>query len=145
MNKDKGHGPLKPDTILTHAGRDPQKHFGFVNVPVFHASTILNPTVAQRRGRKAGATPAMAGAARRRSSRSRTSSPRSRAASAAIITPSGLAAVAVALLAFLRSGDHVLMADCVYGPARRLGGTLLKRWGSRSPSTTRRSRPGCPS
>src|SRR3981189_2748520 len=35
----------KIDTLLTHAGRDPANHFGTVNPPVYHASTILYPTV----------------------------------------------------------------------------------------------------
>ena len=35
----------KIDTLLTHAGRDPEKNFGAVNPPVYHASTILYPTV----------------------------------------------------------------------------------------------------
>ncbi len=33
---------------------------------------------------------------------------------------SGLAAITVALMAFVRSGDHVLMADTVYDPSRRV-------------------------
>ena len=37
----------KPDTLLTHAGRYPEKNFGVVNPPVYHASTILHPDVAQ--------------------------------------------------------------------------------------------------
>ncbi len=36
----------------------------------------------------------------------------------ALLLPSGLAALTHALLAFLKSGDHVLVADCVYGPTR---------------------------
>ncbi|MEC8087489.1 MAG: cystathionine beta-lyase, partial [Pseudomonadota bacterium] len=33
-------------TRLTHAGRHPSRHFGAVNPPVFHASTILSPNLA---------------------------------------------------------------------------------------------------
>src|SRR5690606_16750014 len=33
---------------------------------------------------------------------------------------SGLAAITVALMAFLKAGDHVLMADTVYDPSRRV-------------------------
>jgi len=39
--------------------------------------------------------------------------------------PSGLAAIAVALFAFARTGDHVLVTDSIYSPARRLCDTLL--------------------
>src|SRR5258708_19684791 len=35
----------KIDTLLTHAGRDSENNFGAVNPPVYHASTILYPTV----------------------------------------------------------------------------------------------------
>ena len=36
----------KIDTLLTHAGRAPEENFGIVNPPVYHASTVLHPTVA---------------------------------------------------------------------------------------------------
>ena len=36
--------PLKPETRLVTAGRDPAGHHGFVNPPVYHASTVLYPT-----------------------------------------------------------------------------------------------------
>jgi len=32
-------------TIMAHAGRDPHANHGIVNPPVYHASTILFPTV----------------------------------------------------------------------------------------------------
>src|SRR6185369_5433203 len=32
-------------TILAVAGRDPDNNFGIVNPPVYHASTILSPTM----------------------------------------------------------------------------------------------------
>jgi cystathionine beta-lyase len=35
----------KPDTILTHAGSSPGTNHGIVNPPVYHASTVLFPTV----------------------------------------------------------------------------------------------------
>ena len=47
----------------------------------------------------------------------------------AMILGTGLAAVAVPLLAWLKSGDHCLMPDSAYGPARNLCEGLLKGWG----------------
>ena len=35
----------RPDTVLAVAGRDPDNNFGIVNPPVYHASTILSPTM----------------------------------------------------------------------------------------------------
>lgn len=43
--------------------------------------------------------------------------------------PSGLAASTSVLLALLRSGDEVLVADCIYGPTRRFCDGLLKGYG----------------
>jgi len=43
--------------------------------------------------------------------------------------PSGLAAVTGALLAVLKAGDQILVADTVYRPTRRFCDTVLKRFG----------------
>ncbi|HET9414803.1 MAG TPA: cystathionine beta-lyase, partial [Pseudolabrys sp.] len=40
----KPKSPIKPDTRLVTAGRNPQANHGFVNPPVYHASTVLYPT-----------------------------------------------------------------------------------------------------
>ncbi|TAM86409.1 MAG: cystathionine beta-lyase [Candidimonas sp.] len=45
------------------------------------------------------------------------------------LAPSGLAAITVALLSLLSSGDHLIVADCVYGPVRTLDQTLFRRMG----------------
>ena len=37
---------MKPDTTIVTAGRNPDANFGIVNPPVYHASTVLHPTVA---------------------------------------------------------------------------------------------------
>jgi len=43
------------------------------------------------------------------------------------LAPSGMAAITLALLALLDSGDHVLVADCAYDPVRYLDQTVLAR------------------
>jgi cysteine-S-conjugate beta-lyase len=47
----------------------------------------------------------------------------------AALQPSGLAAISTALQAFLSPGDHLLMPDSVYGPARMYAEGMLTRWG----------------
>lgn len=47
----------------------------------------------------------------------------------AFLAPSGLAAITLTLLALVNSGDHMLVADCVYGPVRHLDSTVLQRMG----------------
>ncbi len=45
------------------------------------------------------------------------------------ITSSGLAAITVPLLALLSAGDHILVVDSAYGPARRFCDEMLRRFG----------------
>lgn len=122
---------MKPETRLVHAGRDPDRNFGIVNPPVYRASTVLYPTLAEfdrRHERKyTGFTYGTHG------------TPTTFALTEALaelsggyrslVTASGLSAVTQALTAFLRQGDHVLLPDSVYGPTRAFGTTVLGRFG----------------
>ncbi|HEU0230259.1 MAG TPA: cystathionine beta-lyase [Burkholderiaceae bacterium] len=45
------------------------------------------------------------------------------------LAPSGMAAITVALMSLLNTGDHVIVADCVYGPVRNLDKTVFTRMG----------------
>ncbi len=115
------------DTILAHSGRNPRENHGFVNPPVIHASTVLFESVEVM---KSGTAPYKYG---------RRGTPTSEAletalnelegAAGSILAPSGLAAISIALLSCLSSGDHLLMIDSVYGPTRHLCDTVLKRMG----------------
>ncbi|AWB34791.1 cystathionine beta-lyase [Orrella marina] len=44
-----------------------------------------------------------------------------------VLNPSGLASIHLAFMSVLKSGDHVLVSDNVYGPVRVMHETLLKR------------------
>ena len=46
-----------------------------------------------------------------------------------IAVQSGLAAVTGAIVGFLKTGDHMLLTDNAYGPARRFSNTTLKGFG----------------
>lgn len=124
---------MKDDTVMVHSGREPERHYGIVNPPVYRASTILYPTLEafskryegdqKYRGVRYGAygTPttfALADAAARLEG-----------GEGAVITSSGLSAVTMALTAFLEQGDHVLVVDSVYEPTRKFCNTILKRFG----------------
>jgi len=113
---------LRDETLLAHLGNDPHRHHGIVNPPVYHASTILYPTLDAYKRRYDGArrytdvtygmhgTPttfALADAVAAVEGGHKT-----------VIVSSGLAAITMALCAFVKAGDHVLAADTVYGPTR---------------------------
>jgi cysteine-S-conjugate beta-lyase len=46
-----------------------------------------------------------------------------------IITPGGQNAISLINLSLLRSGDHMLLPESVYGPNRKLGNDVLRRFG----------------
>jgi cystathionine beta-lyase len=119
-------------TRLSHAGRAGKRAGGFVNPAVHRGSTVLYPTMQVRRdGMKhrldqkllygVMGTPThypledivaeIEGGTRCQ------------------IVCSGLAAVTTPLLAYLKSGDHMLMPDSVYGPARNFAGGMLANMG----------------
>ena len=120
---------LKPDTQLTVGGRDPFAHHGYVNTPVYHASTLLYETAEDFFAHKG------------RYSYGRRGTPTSEALENAIreiegpncagvtLAPSGLGAISGALLSVLNSGDHVLVTDSAYGPTRTLCNNVLSRYG----------------
>ena len=49
----------------------------------------------------------------------------------AFLLPSGMAAISHALLSSVQQGDHILFADCVYGPVRGFAKNILARMGVR--------------
>ena len=122
----------KPDTIVVNAGRDPAANHGVVNPPVYHASTILFPTVETLHEAQKRRDP-------NKSRYGRYGTPTTFALEQAvcalegghhsIVVGSGVAAIVAALMAYVKAGDHILMVDTVYGPSRRLCDTVLARFG----------------
>ena len=117
----------QPATEIIHLGRDPARQYGFVNTPVYRGSTVLFPTLKDLKARTQAFT------------YGRRATPTTRAleealtnlacGNSAILTSSGLAAVSTALLAFVRAGDHILIADTVYQPTRQFCDGMLARLG----------------
>jgi cystathionine beta-lyase len=121
---------MRKDTILSHAGRSPERFDGAVNVPVIRASTILFPdseSHENRGDRFAGVRYGLHGTSTRFALEETLAE--LEGAARVTATSSGLAAIAVPLLAFTRVGDHILVADNVYGPTRNLCSARLSRNG----------------
>jgi cysteine-S-conjugate beta-lyase len=122
---------LHDDTLLTHAGSRPLETHGVVNPPVYRASTVLFPTIeaydAAYRNRFAQTTYGRYGTP--------TTFALEEAVAAlegggrVVTLPSGLAAVSATLFALVKTGDHLLMADSVYGPVRALCERMLAGFG----------------
>ena len=116
-------------TKIVTAGRDPKSNYGFVNPPVYHASTVLYPCAEDYVAHRA------------RYQYGRRGTPTTEALELALqelegpqcagvaLVPSGLAAISTALLAVVHSGDHVLVTDSAYGPTRTFCDQILARLG----------------
>ncbi|MGB7253682.1 MAG: cystathionine beta-lyase [Xanthobacteraceae bacterium] len=116
-------------TKLVSAGRDPRSYHGFVNPPVYHASTVLYPNAEDFLAHRA------------RYQYGRRGTPTTEALELALqelegpqcagvsLLPSGLAAISAAFLSVVRAGDHVLVTDSAYGPTRNFCGQILARLG----------------
>src|SRR5581483_231286 len=129
FDNDPSHPPLKPPTRVVTGGREPASYHGFVNPPVYHASTVLYPTAEDYL------------AHRSRYLYGRHGTPTSEALENAIrelegpqcagvaLLPSGLAAASIALTAALHAGDHLLVTDSVYLPTRKFCDSVLARYG----------------
>ncbi len=127
-NNGQPRGKRTATTIVT-AGRDPKSNYGFVNPPVYHASTVLYPSAEDYVAHRA------------RYQYGRRGTPTTEALELALqelegpqcagvaLVPSGLAAISTALLAVVHSGDHVLVTDSAYGPTRTFCDQILARLG----------------
>ena len=121
--------PLKPETRLVTGGRDPQSYYGFVNPPVYHASTVLYPTAADQVAHRARYQYGRRGTPTSEALENALKELEGPGCAAVSLLPSGASAVATALLSVLGAGDHLLVTDSVYRPTRTFSDTILKRLG----------------
>ncbi len=119
-------------TRLSHNGRAGTHVHGFVNPPVYRGSTVLYPDMAARR---ASGSKRLEQALIYGVMGTPTHWPLENVVAdieggtRCQIVNSGLAACTVPLLAYLGTGDHLLLPDSVYGPVRGFADNLLARMG----------------
>lgn len=121
--------PIQPaiGTRLAQLGRMSEAHCGFVNTPVYRGSTVLFKTLDDLEHMRARYSYGTAGTPTTESLESAWT--QITGAAGTVLCPSGLGAVATALLSTLSQGDHLLMPDSVYLPTRALCSNLLERFG----------------
>ena len=117
----------KIETIATHAGLKPEENHGIVNPPVYHASTILSSSMKNYKDRTG-----------KKYTYGRNGTPTSEAlekaisdlydADGCVLAPSGMSAITNSFMGVLKSFDHALIPDCVYGSARRFVEEEFKRF-----------------
>ena len=117
----------KESTKLAHIGTAPEEYFGIVNPPIARASTILYPSLSAyedpghkyRYGRMGNPL----------SEKFETAIAEIENGFNAVSTCSGLTAVTLALSAVVKSGDHALIVDSLYPPARDFCNQELEKFG----------------
>ncbi len=123
-----------PDTLLTTLGRENTRDkygFGSVSAPVFRTSTVLFENYEAFEQAMEGRFKGL--------SYGRYGTPATQALETALaaldgahgvaLTSCGMSAISMALSAFLKAGDHVLMVDTVYDPTRNFCNGQLARCG----------------
>ncbi|UYO00042.1 MAG: cystathionine beta-lyase [Devosia sp.] len=121
------NGTSSIETVLTHAGRNPADQFGFVNTPIYRGSTVLFPSLAALEAQE------------QRYLYGRAGNPTTEGVESVVtelegayrtkLVSSGLAAITIALLSCLKSGDDVLIADSAYEPGRKFADGFLRDMG----------------
>ena len=125
---------MKLRTRLAQRGRSPGSRPGSVNLPVIRASTVTFASLAemesvQRRFEADEVVPTYGIVNMPLRAAFEELIVEIEGGHRAVTLPSGLAAVAVALMACLKAGDHVLVTDSTYGPTRRFCQRTLARFG----------------
>src|SRR5271165_2257586 len=124
---DETRAALRSRSRLVHLGRDTEQSQGFINLPPFRGSTVLYPDVGTMKSRAQRYTYGTHGTPTTEALASAWTD--ISGASGTVLVPSGLAAIVVALFTALSAGDHLLMTDSAYGPARAFANATLKRMG----------------
>jgi cysteine-S-conjugate beta-lyase len=125
----KDRPPRRTDTRLVTAGRDPKSYHGFVNPPVYHASTVLYPSAEDFLAHRARYQYGRRGTPTTEALENALAELEGPQCAGVALLPSGLAAISTALLAVLRAGDHLLVTDSAYGPTRNFCEHVLSRLG----------------
>ena len=112
-----------------HAGRDPDEHFGFVNPPVYHASTVLYPTAEDQVAHRSRYQYGRRGTPTTEALQQALAAIEGDACAGVALLPSGLSAVSTALMAVAGASDHILVTDSVYRPTRTFCDSVFKRMG----------------
>ena len=129
--KKKSNGPNthRAATKVVTAGRDPASYHGFVNPPVYHASTVLYPSAEDFVAHRARYQYGRRGTPTTEALESALQELEGPQCAGVSLLPSGLAAISAALLAVVHSGDHILVTDSAYQPTRNFCEQVLKRLG----------------
>jgi cystathionine beta-lyase len=132
------NGKIHEATKLVHAGRNPKQQGWMVNPPIYQTSTVVFPTLKDLIYAERGySNNDLVEPYELKYGRYGTQTNFALEKAVAeiengyntFVTSSGAAAVNTALIAFLKQGDHMLLADNSYSPTRAFADKFLKKLG----------------
>src|SRR5690349_24429084 len=106
---DANRSSSKPATRLVTGGRDAGANHGFVNPPVYHASTVLYPNAEDFLADRARYEYGRRGTPTTEELENALAELEGPQCAGVALVPSALAAISTALLSVVRAGDHVLV------------------------------------
>lgn len=119
------------ETTSIHAGQHRDKEFGALTTPIYQTTTFCFETVEEGQAKIAKTIPGHY--------YSRTSNPTNRVleekiavlegAEDAVVTASGLGAIGSVMVTFLKTGDHIVCGECIYGGTSFIMRTNLQHFG----------------
>ncbi len=118
---------LRSRTKLVHAGREPFDQHGFINTPIYRGSTVLAPTYESLFDHSLHFTYGTKGTPTTEALETAWSE--LSGAAGTVLSPSGLAAITLALMTAVKAGDHILVTDSAYRPTRVFCDRFLKKMG----------------
>lgn len=122
---------MKPSTALIHHAYVAPTDFDAVPPGVFKASSVFFPTVAEMHRRtwvdKSGYTYGLHGTPTTFTLEERIAT--IEGGQYCVLAPSGLSALTLVDMSFLRQGDEVLLPDNAYGPGKAFAAGELAHWG----------------
>jgi len=125
LSKNKNY---KDATKLVHLGWDPDEYHGTMNPPIVRASTLKYKDLETYETKK-GQKYSYGNIGHPLSDQFETAVAELEGGYKAVSSQTGLSPITASLMAYTKSGDHILVSDGIYPPTRSSCDKLLKRFG----------------
>ena len=113
----KGFKSFKIETLTSHSGKNPDENFGIPAPPLYRTSTILSSNMNAYRNKTGKYTYGRNGTPTTESLS--LSIAKLYNADGCVLAPSGMSAITTGLMSTIKTNDHILVPDSVYGSTRR--------------------------
>jgi cystathionine beta-lyase len=113
----KGFKSFKIETLTSHSGKNPDENFGIPAPPLYRTSTILSSNMNAYRNKTGKYTYGRNGTPTTESLS--LSIAKLYNADGCVLAPSGMSAITTGLMSTIKTNEHILVPDSVYGSTRR--------------------------